>query len=371
MPGPPPLAQPGVARHFPCRSCGADLIFRPGSDHLVCPYCGAANEIERSETAVAELDFRAELATLAGAAETVEVLTAKCVNCAAETTFRPNETAAKCAYCGAALTVQAQSTRLIKPHALLPFKLDETQARDSFRKWLHGLWFAPNEVKRIANGPGPMAGVYVPHWTYDASTTTQYTGQRGQWYYTTETYTTTENGKAVTRTRQVRHTAWHHAQGVVYVTFDDVLVAGTETLPAEYRPHVEHGDLQALVPFNEAYLAGFRAESYSIGLDRGFELACAEMQPTIDQHIRSDIGGDEQRISSKDTDYRDVTFKHILLPLWISVFQYRDRPFRFTVDARTGRVHGERPWSKVKIALAILAALVLIAVIAVIANASS
>jgi hypothetical protein len=347
------------------------VVFRPGSDHLVCPYCGAENQIERAAVAVEELDFRAQLAAQAGAAEVVEVITAKCVNCAAETTLGPNETAAKCAFCGSALNGQAQSTRHIKPQALLPFRLDERAARDAFRKWLHGLWFAPNEVRRIANGPGPMAGVYVPHWTYDASTTTRYTGQRGEWYYTTETYTTTENGKAVTRTRQVRHTAWHHAQGVVYVTFDDLLVPGTTSLPPAYRPHVETEDLQALVPYTDAYLAGFRAESYSVGVEEGFQAACGLMQPEIDTHIRSDIGGDEQRISSKDTDYRDVTFKHILLPLWISVFQYRDRPFRFTVDARTGKVHGERPWSKIKIALAVLAALVLIAVIATIANASN
>jgi len=267
--------------------------------------------------------------------------------------------------------VQAHSTRLIKPHALLPFTLDERQARDAFRKWLHGLWFAPNEVRRIANGPGPMAGVYVPHWTYDASTTTRYTGQRGVWYYTTETYTTSENGRPVTRTRQVRHTAWHHAQGTVYVAFDDVIVPGSDTLPAEYRPTVSTEDLRALVPFNEAYLAGFRAEAYAVGLEQGFQAACGLMQPTIDNHIRRDIGGDEQRIGSKATDYADVTFKHLLLPLWISVFQYRDRAFRFTVDARTGVVHGERPWSKVKIAVAIIAALVLVAVIAIVANASS
>jgi predicted RNA-binding Zn-ribbon protein involved in translation (DUF1610 family) len=369
MPAPPPLA-PSAPRQFPCRSCGAALAFRPGSDHLVCPYCGAENQIERSTTEVAELDFRSQLAALAGAAETVEVLTAKCVNCAAETTLRPNETAGTCAFCGAAVSVQAHSTRLIKPQALLPFRLDEKAARDAFRKWLHGLWFAPNEVRKIANGPGPMAGIYVPHWTYDTSTTTRYTGQRGEWYYTTESYSTTENGKSVMRTRQVRHTAWHHAQGVVSVTFDDVLVAGSNTLPATYRPHVEPEDLQGLVPYTDAYLAGFRAESYAVGLEEAFQSACVLMQPEIDRHIHADIGGDEQRISSKDTDYQDVTYKHILLPLWISVFEYRNRPFRFTVDARTGQVQGERPWSMVKIALAVMAALLVIAIIAVLANSS-
>ncbi|HLA63482.1 MAG TPA: hypothetical protein VK610_03595 [Rhodothermales bacterium] len=368
MESPPPLPQAEKANQFPCRQCGADLVFQPGSDHLTCPYCGAENTIARGDVEVHELDYRAQLADLAGTTETMEVMTAKCANCAAETTLGPNETAATCAFCGAALNVQASSRRIIKPHALLPFKLTEREARDAFKKWLHGLWFAPNAVKKMGSGAGGMAGVYVPHWTYDANTTTRYTGQRGEWYYTTESYTANENGKSVTRTRQVRHTRWYGASGTVYVNFDDVLVAASTTLPAQYRPHIEPAELKTLVPYSDEYLAGFRAESYAVGLEDGFRSACDNMQPEIDRTIRNDIGGDEQRIGSKDTDYQNVTFKHILLPLWISVYQFQNKPFRFTVNARTGQVQGERPWSPVKIALAVLALLLIIAIIVAISQ---
>jgi hypothetical protein len=56
------------------------------------------------------------------------------------------------------------------------------------------------------------------------------------------------------------------------------------------------------------------------------------------------------------TQYDDITFKHILLPVWISAFRFRDRVFRFLVNGRTGEVQAERPWSWAKIALTILAA---------------
>ncbi len=351
-----------TARHFPCRSCGADLAFKPGTDALVCPYCGAENQIARAETAVRELDFRAQLRVLAGATETVEVLTAKCTNCGAETTLRPNVTADACAFCGSSITVQAHSTRLIRPHALLPFKLNEGEAQQAFKGWLHGLWFAPNAVRQIANRPDRLSGLYIPHWTYDARTTTAYTGRRGEWYYTTERYTTTENGRPVTRTRQVRHTRWYGASGRVRVDFDDVLVVASTTLPEAYRPKIPEADLKRLVPYTDDYLAGFRTESYAVGLEDGFATACALMQPRIDTAIRHDIGGDEQQISSKRTDYDDVTFKHVLLPVWLSTYRFRDKPFRFTVNARTGEVQGERPWSAVKIAFAVLLALVVLAV---------
>jgi hypothetical protein len=86
----------------------------------------------------------------------------------------------------------------------------------------------------------------------------------------------------------------------------------------------------------------------------------------MDEHIaasiRRDIGGDHQRIHSTDTRYDDITFKHVLLPLWISAYRYRDRSFRFLVNARTGEVCGERPYSAAKITLAVLAALILVAI---------
>jgi hypothetical protein len=51
----------------------------------------------------------------------------------------------------------------------------------------------------------------------------------------------------------------------------------------------------------------------------------------------------------------DVTFKHILLPIWLAAYKYRGKTYRFVVNGRTGKVQGERPWSAWKIALALIA----------------
>ena len=354
-------AQARGMQQFPCKSCGADLQFAPGTRHLVCPYCGAENEIAAAAVQVEELDYEATVRHLAGSAETLDVVTAKCSNCGAETTLDPHVTADVCAFCGAALVLEGASTRLIKPQSLLPFKVDERAAQAAFQAWLKKLWFAPNALKRHSGTSQRLAGLYIPHWTYDAATDTRYTGQRGDHYYTTETYTATENGRPVTRTRQKRHTRWSGASGRVYVAFDDVLVCASETLPAVYRPRLGPPELKELVPYSDAYLSGFRTEHYTVGLEDGFRAACDHMQPEIDATIRADIGGDEQRILHKDTLYRDVSFKHILVPLWLSTYRFKEKPYRFVVDARTGDVQGERPWSVVKIALAVLAVLLIVA----------
>jgi hypothetical protein len=88
------------------------------------------------------------------------------------------------------------------------------------------------------------------------------------------------------------------------------------------------------------------------------------MEPTIRATIRGDIGGDHQRIGRVETRHDRIRFKHALLPIWISAYRHRDRVYRFPINGRTGEVQGERPWSFVKIALAILGAAASIGAIA-------
>jgi hypothetical protein len=89
------------------------------------------------------------------------------------------------------------------------------------------------------------------------------------------------------------------------------------------------------------------------------------MEPAIVQLIRRDIGGDHQRIAAKQTQYLAITFKHLLLPIWVAHFRYQQTLYQILVNGRTGKISGERPWSAWKIArliLLILAAVVLIGV---------
>jgi hypothetical protein len=98
-----------------------------------------------------------------------------------------------------------------------------------------------------------------------------------------------------------------------------------------------------------------------VNLEEGFSKAEVRMESEIDRSIRRHIGGDEQRIQWKSTSYDRITFKHILLPVWISSYRFRDKVYQFMVNARTGEVQGGRPWSKGKIAMAVLAAAIIIA----------
>jgi len=220
--------------------------------------------------------------------------------------------------------------------------------------WLGRLWFAPSGLVDYARKGRAMTGMYVPYWTFDAETRSRYRGQRGDHYYETRTVTVNVNGRAEQRQQQVRHTRWSPASGQVARRFDDVLVVASSSLPQPLGDELTPWDLGALVAYRPDFLAGFRAEGYTIPLGDGHGVARARMAGVIQMDVRRDIGGDEQRIDAVETAHSRETFKHILLPIWIAAYKFNGKSYRFLVNGQTGEVQGERPWSVWKILLACL-----------------
>lgn len=341
-------------KQFECGQCGAALEFTPGSDSLTCPYCAHVNQVEAVGGVVEELDYHEALSQAASEQETEERVEVQCNSCGASSTLDPNVAADECPFCGTPVVKAGVTKRILKPKALLPFKIKREEARTAFRDWIGGLWFAPNALKKRGKQSERLQGVYMPYWTYDCNTFSRYTGQRGKHYWETVTRTVRVNGKTERRQERVRKTRWYPASGQVRNSFDDILVLASESLPRKKTDALEPWDLSNLVPYQDDYLSGFKAESYRVSLDKGFDEAKYKMDPVIRAAICRDIGGDEQRIHEVRTQYSGITFKHVLLPIWISAYRYQQKIYRFMVNGRTGEVQGERPWSWIKIAFAVL-----------------
>ena len=343
-----------VAQHrFPCDNCGADYRFAPDAGTLVCDHCGHSAEIDQPgpwSGAISELDFDQALRRQLPAQEIEETRVSTCPNCAAQVAFDANTHAAECPFCATPVVTDTGAHRHIKPRALLPFALDETTARRAMTDWLGRLWFAPNGLQDYARKGRKMQGIYVPYWTFDADTTSSYRGERGTVYY--ETRTVMRDGKR--QQQRVQKVRWRGVSGRVARFFDDVLVLASRALPKRYTDALEPWDLSALEPYRPEFLAGFSAEGYTVELDEGFAEARVHMDRIIARDVKFDIGGDRQRIHDIRTRVSDVTFKHVLLPVWLAAYTYRGETYRFVVNGRTGRVQGERPWSAVKIAIAVI-----------------
>lgn len=344
-----------IHENFPCEQCGANLVYIPGSYFLGCDYCGHEQNIQENEninTPIQEYDFEEAIKNSKKGNSKLHSPEAKemqCSGCGAVSLVFEQST--RCPFCSSPVVVNLQDlTEAIVPESILPFVIDKKTAQGNFLDWLKSRWFAPDDLNKRAKREG-MDGIYLPFWTYDSETSTVYKGERGIYYYETEKYKLA-NGS--TQTRQVQKIRWYAVKGNVKVEFDDILVCASLSLPHELIDALQPWELNDLISFDPKFLSGFITERYKVDLKDGFGIAKEKMDPEIVRNIILDIGGDIQRIHSKYVTYSNITYKHILLPLWISSFQYKEKIYRVVVNARSGQVSGERPYSWLKISFAVL-----------------
>lgn len=369
VPEPAPAAEQPVMRHktpyhhFPCRGCGARLEFDPADYQLSCPHCGQHNDVPKSEKQIRENDYKQHLRRMRHDAPSELRQEVHCDGCGANFTPPQNMAAFRCTFCDNSIVAQPTAENRVPPEAVLPFSIADDDAYAQFRDWVSKIWFAPSALKKAAAVDGGMRGVYIPYWTYDCNTVTFYRGERGEHRYEHEDYYETDaDGNQVKKSREVKTTKWIRTSGFVTNSFDDVLVLASETLPREYADALEPWDLEELKTYAPQYLSGFEAESYQIDLVDGFENAKNLMDRPIRQKIKHDIGGDEQKIHSTKSEYNNITYKYILLPIWLASYRYNNKVYRFMINGRTGEVQGERPYSMVKVGAAIAAAVAALAI---------
>lgn len=338
--------EPGQARTFPCGACGADMRFSIGDQKLACDHCGHVTELEvDGEADIKEQDFEQALSHLAaqageGAPGDKEI---SCGSCGATVVFNGTLTSTECSYCGTPIQrsdVHEAKAR-IPVTGMLPFKVDKEGATENLKAWVASRWFAPNEFKR-RGVKGQFSGVYLPYWTYDAMTSTHYRGERGEYYYV-------EVGSGENKRRE-RRTRWYPASGHFQRFFDDVLVCGVNRLPAKMMAELEPWPFESLVPFNHEMMAGYLAQTYDVELKEGFGQARSRMDSALRAEAKRRIGGDTQRVHSVNSQYNAITFKHLLLPVWLLGYTYGEKVYQIAINACTGEVQGERPWSWIKIA---------------------
>ena len=357
----PPNPNAPAAHEFPCQNCGAKLHYDAGSQAMKCPYCGFQQAIPQQQQQQQQypgagagpreipIEHGMQMAQRGWGTPVTQVA---CNDCGATVNVTPGEQTAKCAFCGSHKVLSQESAgTAIRPESLVPFKVDKAQANKTFEEWLGSLWFRPNDLKKMAKLQ-EMGGVYIPFWTFDAWVNSNWTADRGYYYYETEYYTDS-NGN--TQSRQIQRTRWESASGWRRDFFDDVLVCASRGLPQDLVAKFQTFDTKHLTPYQPQFLSGWRAESYAIDLMPAWGSAQQSMGETQRGRCSSDVGGDTHRNLFVQDQFSYVTFKHVLLPIWIAAYRYGDKPYQFLVNGQTGEVVGRAPWSFWKIFLTILA----------------
>ncbi len=262
-----------------------------------------------------------------------------CKTCGAQTIYDAVQTISTCPYCDSNQILEEPDKKdSIAPTGICVFKIDRNKAKEQFTSWVKGLWFAPNNLQKMASA-GEIDGLYLPHWTYDTQAYAEYKGEYGVDKKDSNNNTTTD---------------WYKCSGSIEHFFDDYLIPACK----KENNHI----LEDLAPFNTndyedykpEYMVGYAAEKYSVTVHEGWETAKKRMNGDLHDLAEKDIKhrnprADRARIKHLDAEFTDIMYKYLMLPIWISSYRYNGKVYQFMVNGQTGKVSGDRPYSGWKI----------------------
>lgn len=288
----------------------------------------------------------------------------ECQTCGASLLVDPNQRTALCPYCASPSVVERPpSVDRPPPHFVVGFTLTKEGAQGSVKEWLgRRSFFVQSSVK--TGTVEAIKGVYTPAYLYSAMATSQYSAQIGENYQETETYTDTDsNGNTVVKTRTVTRTEYRYLSGQHSCYVSDVLVTGSRAVPNGELEAIEPFDLRMMRRYTPAVVSGWIAEEPTLTLPECYQLARGETMEKIARELEGFMPGDSHQGLTFNTVLDRETTELIYVPIWVLAIRHDPQkpPFRVLINGQTGRIYGKAPLSWVKILLAILVVIALIA----------
>ena len=319
-----------------CPACGANMVFDSGRGKLYCEHCGTEKDVDarRSE----ELAFETLLQNSHEWA--AESYSFRCQNCGARGVVAKGEITQTCPYCGTSNIVEEEELPSLRPTAVVPFALDKEQAVGGVRKWARKRAFAPRRFRKSAK-PDKMSAVYMPAFSFDSNTQSEYSAVLGKYYYTTRRV----NG----RVEQVRKIRYFRVRGHFEMGFDDVLIQASA--------NIDQKSLNKLQPFNTndsreyraEYLSGYTANQTNKSGVQCWEEAKLVIRSRLQTAILRQYDYDVVSSFNISTQCYDITYKYLLLPVYVGHCPWHKKVYNFFVNGLNGRVTGKAPVSPLKV----------------------
>lgn len=331
----------------PCEYCGAPVE----KDDRFCVHCGSEQlvEVAIAETPELHKHFR-------------------CESCGAQVAVDPDQRSYTCAFCDSNYVVELPpgQTGRQAPEFVIGFAVARDDAMERFRQWLgRNNWFRPGDL-RSAQIEGKMAGVYLPFWSFSMLAESDWNASIGEHWYRTETYTTRENGKTVTKTRRVQETEWWSLAGRHHQYYSFYLVSGSHSLDQTWANQIKPFHLAALKRYEPRYLAGWTNEEYTVEREDAEATCRAEFARREQQNVAAFLPGDTHRSLEVKTRFSNVHSDLILLPVYLLSYRHHGKVYRFLLNGQTGKAIGKKPvsWWKIGGLVCAIAAVIVVVAIA-------
>lgn len=325
----PEVAQ--IEESFACPQCGGQTQFDLKTQTLRCMYCGFEEEIEAKHVADSgEQVLEFVLPTHRGHRWAEAQHHLSCQNCGAESLWPIGHRTLRCPFCGSGQLIESQETQnLIDPQAIGLMELDEKQALLLARDWLGKGWFAPDDLSDSAQETA-LRPAYYPFWTFDG--------------------TLEINWHCEVNEGSNDNPRWVPSSGVEYRMFDDMLVPGIKTISQNQLDEIAPFKLKEVLEFKPEFVAGWPALAYDIPLAEATIAARGEIVRRMRRILHQRVLPHRQKrnLTSGGHQWSGMTFKYVLLPLWVGTYHYKDQDYPLLINGQTGEVNGEKPRDTLK-----------------------
>lgn len=326
---------------YKCPSCGGTLKFDAKYQEMKCPYCGVTINVEALASMDEELgvkddsfDWQKVAETTWEEGETDGMKVYVCNSCGGEIVCDESTAATKCPYCDNPVVMKGNFEGDLKPDLVIPFKITKEQAKEAYFKHLEDKEFLP-KVFKDANHIDEMKAIYVPFWLFDcdAEVSANYTG----------TNTTVWADKK----HEYIRTDYYRIIREGSLSFDNIPVDGSLAIPDDLTQSVEPFDISEAVDFKTAYLAGYLADKYTVGVKESIEIANARVKESSISELRNTVSG-YATVSDRGANVAisNGSCKYALYPLWIMNTTYENEKFIFAINGQTGKAVGNLPLDK-------------------------
>lgn len=335
--------------NYQCPGCTGPLQFSPDSGKLECEYCGSSFTVAEVEEFYAAKNEKAEAA--AEAAQPVEETADSgwgtdaahmraylCPSCGAELICDDTTAATACPYCGNPSVVPGQFRDERKPDYVIPFRVDKDAAMTALRNHYRGKPLLPKAFA-AENHIQEIKGVYVPFWLFDGQASANVT------FEATRSRTVMTPNERIVTTEHYRV----HRSGTVQ--FERVPVDGSTKMPDEHMDAIEPYDYHELEPFSMGYLPGFLAECYDVSAQDSATRADERCRNSAVAAMQSDVHGyDTCSVRQANVELSRDKAKYALMPVWLLSTKWQEKNYLFAMNGQTGRLVGDLPISKGKLA---------------------
>lgn len=274
---------------YKCPACGGTLEFDSATQKMKCPFCDSVFDVSALQQKDAVLDTQqadmgeqpqedsfnwSDSATQEWNDNGMSVFV--CKSCGGEIVADENTAATACPYCGNNTVLSGRLSGVLKPDFVIPFQLNKAQAKEKLKEYTAKRAFAPKSFKD-ENHLEEIKGIYVPFWLFDSNihASVQYEG---------------------TRVRTWRDSKYQYTETSYYdiyrqgdMSFNNIPVDGSTKMPDDLMESIEPFDFSQAVDFQTAYLAGYLADKYDVGMEESIPRANERIKHSAEDTLRSTV----------------------------------------------------------------------------------